>query len=149
MKKVRNNVQRKKIQSGRQVINEAITDGLFNDSMAYAIHPHTEPCVSLKIFDANSAYIPIGAKRRGTLIHDAPEHYDFIAQSLERKLLKRASKSEYLRLGVFVNVKNRDGVTYPTLRFGRLYSGEITFQEFCVAAARELLEFADLIKSHE
>ena len=149
MKKVRNNVQRKKIQSGRQVINEAITDGLFNDSMAYAIHPHTEPCVSLKIFDANSAYIPIGAKRRGTLIHDAPGHYDFIAQSLERKLLRCVSKSEYLRLGVFVNVKNRDGVTYPTLRLGRLYSREITFKEFCVAAARELLEFADLIKSRE
>ena len=147
-KKSKKSVQPKS-KSG-QVINEAITDGLFNDSMAYAIHPHTEPCVSLKIFDANSAYIPIGAKRRGTLIHDAPGHYDFIAQSLERKLLKRASKSEYLRLGVFVNVKrNRDGLIYPTLRFGRLYSGEITFKQFCVAAARELLEFADLIKSHE
>ena len=148
-KNSKKSVQRKKIQSGRQVINEAITDGLFNDSMAYAIHPHTEPCVNLKIMDTKCPYIHVGGKRRGTLIHDAPGHYDFIAQSLERKLLRCVSKSEYLRLGVFVNVKNRDGVTYPTLRFGRLYSGEITFKEFCVAAARELLEFADLIKSHE
>lgn len=146
-KKSKNSVQLKS-KSG-QVINKATTDGLFNDSMAYAIHPHTEPCVNLKIMDTKCPYIHVGGKRRGTLIHDAPGHYDFIAQSLERKLLKRASKSEYLRLGVFVNVKNRDGVTYPTLRFGRLYSGEITFQEFCVAAARELLEFADLIKGRE
>lgn len=139
MKKEKRNVQRTKNMAG-QVANEA---------MAYAIHPHTEICVDLKIMDTKCPYIHVGGKRRGTLIHDAPGHYDFIAQSLERKLLKRASKSEYLRLGVFVNVKNRDGVIFPTFRYGQLNKGNLSFKEFCILGAKELLEVSDLIKSHE
>lgn len=115
-----------------------------------AISSHTEICVNLKILDAKNAYIPLEGRRKGSLVHDAPGHFSFTTEKAMRKLAGVKSKNECLLSGQCINVKrNRDGVTYPTLRFGRLYSGEITFQEFCVAAARELLEFADLIKSHE
>ena len=145
-KKSKKSVQPKS-KSG-QVVNKATKDGLFNDSMAYAIHPHTEICVNLKIMDTKCPYIHVGGKRRGTLIHDAPGHFSFTTESTMQKLAK--VKSECLLSGTCVNVKkNRDGLIYPTLRFGRLYSGEITFKEFCILAARELLQVSDLIKSHE
>ena len=140
MKKyLKKTVQRTKNQTG-QVANEAMTVG--------AINSHTEICVDLKIMDTKCPYIHVGGKRRGTLIHDAPGHFSFTTESAMQKLAK--VKSECLLSGTCVNVKkNRDGLIYPTLRFGRLYSGEITFKEFCILAARELLQVSDLIKSHE
>ena len=147
MKKEKRNVQRTKNQSGRQVINEATTDGLFNDSMAYAIHPHTEICVNLKIMDTKCPYIHVGGKRRGSLVHDAPGHFSFTAESAMRKLAGVKSKNECLLSGQCVNVKrNRDGVIFPTFRYGQLNKGNLSFMEFCVLGAKELLQVSDLIE---
>lgn len=130
-------VQRKS--PSAQVIDKAIMmDGI-------VINPHTSRCVDLKILKSGSSYIPINEKCSGTLIHDAPGHYDFISRSLERKLLALVSKSECLRTGQFINVKkNLNEIIYPTIRHGLLYNEKISFAEFCVAAAKELLEVANL-----
>lgn len=150
-KNLKKNAQHAKEQAG-QVENSTMTlEGILTKQIAaYAIIPHTSRGVDLKILKPGSSYIPIEGICRGTIIHDGPGHYGFIARSLERKLLGLAPKSECLRLGQLVNVKqNCNGIAFPTFRYGRLYSCEITFRDFCIAAARELLEVADLTENHD
>lgn len=141
MKKLKNDVQRAKIKAG-QVANEAMTVG--------AINSHTEICVDLKILDTGCAYMPLKDERKGSLVHDAPGHFSFTTEKAMRKLAGVKSKNECLLSGQCINVKqNRDGVVFPTFRFGKLNKGNLSFKEFCILAARELLQVSDLIKSHE
>ena len=139
-KNSKKSVQRKS-KSG-QVANEAMTVG--------AINSHTEICVDLKILDTGCAYMPLKDERKGSLVHDAPGHFSFTTEKAMRKLAGVKSKNECLLSGQFVNVKrNRDGVIFPTFRYGQLYNGNLSFKEFCVLGAKELLEVSDLMKKQD
>lgn len=141
MKKIKKNVQRAKIKAG-QVANEAMTVG--------AISSHTEICVNLKILDTGCAYMPLKDERKGSLVHDAPGHFSFTTESAMQKLAGVKSKNECLLSGQCVNVKrNRDGVIFPTFRYGQLNKGNLFFKEFCISAAKELLEVSDLIEKQD
>lgn len=142
MTKTKNNVQRKKIQSGRQVINKTMTVG--------AISSHTEICVNLKILDAKNAYIPLEGRRKGSLVHDAPGHFSFTTEKAMRKLAGVKSKNECLLSGQCVNVRrNRNGVIFPTFRYGQLNKGNLSFKEFCILGAKELLEVSGLTEKQD
>ena len=139
-KNSKKSVQRKS-KSG-QVANEAMTVG--------AINSHTEICVNLKILDTGCAYMPLKDERPGSLVHDAPGHFSFTTESAMQKLAGVKSKNECLQSGQCVNVKrNRDGVIFPTFRYGQLYNGNLSFKEFCVLGAKELLEVSDLMKKQD
>ena len=132
-KKSKNSVQLKS-KSG-QVANKAMAMG--------AINSHTEICVDLKILDTGCAYMPIKDERKGSLVHDAPGHFKFTAESIMRKLARLKSPNERLLSGQCINVKgNSDGVIFPTFRYGQLNNGNLSFEEFCIVAAKELLNYA-------
>ena len=88
------------------------------------IFPHTED-TTLKLFMQTPGRPPVGAMLDGILFHDSEDHFCFAEKAKEKKV-KTVQRNPVIFAGGCVNV-------------------HLTFRDFCVAAAQELLTIARLL----
>jgi hypothetical protein len=87
--------------------------------------------------------MPVGAYINGTIEHDSEEHYTFTEGGLEKNATS-IMRSPHIYKGTCVNVVRRaDGNLYPTFNRPR-YTESFSFSDFCIAAAKELIEVSGL-----
>jgi len=116
----------------------AYRERLFKD-----LYPNTEPCTVLKLLTREPGRMPVGAYINGTIEHDSEEHYTFTEGGLENKATS-IMRSPHIYKGTCVNVVRRaDGNLYPTFNRPR-YTESFSFSDFCIAAAKELIEASSL-----
>ena len=117
----------------------AYRERLFKD-----LHPNTELCVDLKLYTREPGRMPVGAYINGTIEHDSEEHYTFTEGGIEEKKAVSILRSPHVYKGTCVNVVRRaDGNLYPTFNRPK-YSESFGFQDFCLEAAKELIEVSGL-----
>ncbi len=111
--------------------------------MKKVLFPNTEPCTVLKLLTREPGRMPVGAYINGTIEHDSEEHYTFTEGGLEKKAVS-IMRSPHIYKGTCVNVVRRaDGNLYPTFNRPR-YTESFSFSDFCIAAAKELIEASSL-----
>ena len=116
----------------------AYRERLFKD-----LFPNTEPCVDLKLLTRNPGSMNIGDCLFGSITRDGGRHFTFMHEVQEKKPSMihrnpRVFKGEYINI-----VRMEDGTMRPTFRYPR-YKDGFTFQDFCIAAAKELIEVSGL-----
>ena len=116
----------------------AYRERLFKD-----LFPNTEPCVDLKLLTRKPGSLNIGDSLPGSIIHDDERHFTFLQEVQEKKPSMihrnpRVFKGEYINI-----VRMEDGTMRPTFRYPR-YKDGFTFQDFCIAAAKELIAVSGL-----
>lgn len=117
---------------------EAETGQLFRD-----FYPNTELGIDLKLITRKPGRMRVNDSINCTLTHDDENHYTAVENALKRSVAEPRNAHIYVGDCVNVNVRT-DGIVYPTFRYGQLYSGKISFKDFCLAAAQELLTIARL-----
>ena len=122
-----------------EVEAEREADRLFVD-----IFPNTELGIDLKLMTRQPGRMPVGTYLDGVIKRDDDYHFSFVQNALERKEVTRRNPQIYK--GTCVNViQSKDGSLRPTFNRPR-YSESFTFQDFCHAAAEELLMVAGLVE---
>lgn len=107
------------------------------------VFPHTEPCIDLKLLTREPGRMHVGANLNGNLTRDGRDHFTFIEDAQERKLVRRYP---IVYKGYCINVTRRpDGSLLPHFRLPQ-YSKYYTFKDFCREAAEELLFVAGFIE---
>lgn len=107
------------------------------------LFPNTELCVDLKLFTRKPGSLNIGDCLLGSIIHDDERHFTFLQEVHEKKPSMihrnpRVFKGEYINI-----VRMEDGTMRPTFKYPR-YKDGFGFQDFCIAAAKELIEASSL-----
>ena len=118
---------------------EAETGQLFRD-----FYPNTELGIDLKLITRKPGRMRVNESIKCTLTYDDENHYTAVENALKRSVAE--SRNAHIYVGDCVNVNIRtDGIVYPTFRHGQLYSGNISFKDFSLAAAQELKMIASLL----
>lgn len=116
-------------------------DELFRD-----LWPNTELGINLKLLTRNPGRLPVGVPADGSIVNDGDDHFTFVENIIKKKTVLQRNPI-YLR-GEFVNVHiKEDGTLYPTFNRPR-FNKDLTFQDFCHKAAKELIFFACLIEKN-
>lgn len=125
----------------------AIIDGLFEgDQLFKDIHPNTELSVDLKLLTREPGRLDVGEYLDGVITRDGEDHYTFIQNATEQKEVLVIRRNPHVYLGKRINVVRKDdGSLYPTFNRPR-YSEQLTFKDFCLEAAEELLAVAGLVE---
>lgn len=110
------------------------------------IFPDTHLCVDLKLLTHKPGRMPMGEYLSGVLARDGEEHFCFIENASEKKVV--AVRNPHLFRGKCVNVIKKDDTLYLTFNRPQ-FSENFTFQDFCRAAAEELLMVAGLVGEEE
>ena len=154
------NKQNKETKAGSQEQNEPRLIGSIVEEMLHGrsllaqtcceqLHPHTEPCVDLKLLKQKPGRLRVGKCLEGILARDGREHFTFIEEASEMKRAAVVSRNPLVYAGACINVHRRDdGSLYPTFRHPQL-STFYTFRDFCREAAEELLMMAGLGEKNE
>ncbi len=101
-------------------------------------------CMDVKTYLRNDHITQIGKDYSGVLNRDSDYHYTFTEGGLEKKNAVSILRSPHVYRGSCVNVVRRaDGNLYPTFNRPK-YSEGFGFQDFCIAAAKELIEASSL-----
>ena len=168
-KKNNNNRERSEKQYGPRIVGEILHDYLENSdeplAVAYRKHiaetkeeeeedqlfrdlwPNTELSVDLKLLTRKPGRLKVGEHRKGELIRDGEFHLTFIESALG-KMGSVVKRNPIVYRGLYVNIHSReDGSLYPTFNRPR-FDKDLTFQDFCRKAAKELFFFACLIKKN-
>ena len=106
------------------------------------IFPDTHLCVDLKLLTRKPGRMPMGEYLSGVLARDGEEHFCFIENASEKKVV--AVRNPHLFRGKCVNVIKKDDTLYLTFNRPQ-FSEEFTFQDFCFEAAEELRIVASLL----
>lgn len=110
------------------------------------LFPDTHLDVDIKLLTCEPGRMAVGALLDGTLLRDGEEHFVFAQQSAEQSE-GAVPRNMHVHVGEFINVNRRgDGVVYPTFRYGKLFSENISFEDYCISAAKELLTVSRLFK---
>lgn len=121
---------------------EEVEDQLFRD-----LWPNTELSIDLKLLTRKPGRLKVGEHRKGELIRDGEFHLTFIESALG-KIGTVVQRNPIVYRGLYVNIHSReDGTLYPTFNRPR-FDKDLTFQDFCRKAAKELFFFACLIKKN-
>ena len=108
--------------------------------------PHffnTELCVDLKTILRSDRRAKMRKDYTGVLTRDGREHFTFIEEAQERKLVRRYP---FVYEGYCINVTRRDdGKLCPHFRLPH-YTKYYTFKDFCREAAEELLLIDSLLE---
>ena len=128
----------------------AILDEMLRGDSPFAVayrnrfFPDTHLGVDVKVFSTKPGRMPVGSFSEGYFTRSDEDKFLIIEKASEKKV-KTEPRNAHIYVGDCVNVNVRtDGVVYPTFRYGQLYSGKISFKDFCLAAAQELLTIARL-----
>ena len=110
----------------------------------WEVHPHTEPCVDLKLFTQRPGPLDVGAFLPGVITRDGEYHYAFVQNVVKERLTVRRTPCIYR--GAYLNVhRSDDGSMYVTFRRPRL-TKNFTFADYCRAAAEELFIVSGLVE---
>lgn len=105
--------------------------------------------MDVKTYLRNDHITQIGKDYSGVLNRDSDYHYTFVEDSLEKKNAVSILRSPHVYRGSCVNVVRRsDGNLYPTFNCPR-YTESFSFSDFCIAAAKELIEVSGLGESED
>ena len=109
-------------------------------------HFTTELCVDLKTILTSDRKAKRFKDYRGVLTRDGREHFTFLEDAQERKIVRRYP---CIYKGFCLNVHRRDdGLLYLNFRQPR-YTRFYTFRDFCREAAEELLMVVGLVEENE
>ena len=104
---------------------------------------NTELCVDLKTILLGDRRAKMRKDYTGVLTRDGRDHFTFIEEAQERKLVRR---HPLIYKGYCINVTRRpDGTLIPHFRLPQ-YTRYYTFRDFCREAAEELLMMAGLVE---
>lgn len=106
------------------------------------LFPDTFLDVDLKLLTRKPGRMPVGDCLSGVLARDGEEHFCFIENASEKKVV--AVRNPHLFRGKCVNVIKKDDTLYLTFNRPQ-FSEEFTFQDFCFEAAEELRIVASLL----
>lgn len=137
-----------------KVIGEVLNDYFAsNEPLAVAFHdrlfkdvfPDTHLDVDLKLMMREPGRIGIGAYLDGALTHDGENHFTFIQNASEKKMVME-QRNPHVYLGKRINVNRKgNGTLYPTFNRPH-YTKDFSFQDFCREAAEELLMVVGLLE---
>jgi len=101
-------------------------------------------CMDVKTYLRNDHITQKGKDYSGVLNRDSDYHYTFVEDAPKENLITIVRRSPHIYKGTCVNVVRRaDGNLYPTFNRPK-YSEGFGFQDFCIAAAKELIEASSL-----
>lgn len=110
----------------------------------WKVHPHTEPCIDLKLLTRRAGPMNVGDFLPGVITRDDEYHYSFVQNAGKERPVSR--RTPCIFRGMYVNVHRADdGTTFVTFRRPRI-TENLGFADFCCAAAEELIIVAGLIK---
>lgn len=125
--------------------NEPLPVAYRQHKLSECVYPHTELGIDLKLLMQTPGRPPVGAMLDGTLVHDSDEHFLFTEKVIGKKV-KTAQRNPVIFAGGCVNVHLlADGTKRPELCRPR-FNSDLSFCDFCIAAAQELLTIARLFK---
>ena len=126
----------------KQEENVAAEDEGQSDQLFKNIYPNTELGVDLKLFTRTLGRMKIGEFRHGAITRDGEDHFTFFESASEKKMNSSNKRNPHVLELNRINVNRKDdGTLYPTFNRPR-YTEELTFQDFCREAAKELLMVA-------
>lgn len=129
----------------REQIAETEEEDAEGDQLFRDLWPNTELSVDLKLLTRKPGRLKVGEHRKGELIQDGEFHLTFI-ESVLGKMGTVAKRNPIVYRGLYANIHSReDGSLYPVLTRPH-FDKDLTFQDFCRKAAKELIFFACLIK---
>ena len=103
-------------------------------------YPNTELGIDLKLMTKEPGRMAVGEFLDGAITHDGEDHFTFVQNDSEKKMLKVVQRNPHVYEGTYINVNRRnDGTLYPTFNRPR-FTEKFTFQNFCLLAAKELCE---------
>ena len=115
-------------------------DQLFRD-----LWPDTELSIDLKLLTRKPGRLPVGVPVDGSIINDGDDHFTFVENAI-RKMEVVVQRNPIVYRGKYINIhKREDGTLYPTFNRPH-FDKNLTFQDFCRKAAKELIVFACLVK---
>ena len=102
-------------------------------------YPNTELGIDLKLMTKEPGRMDVGEYLDGAITHDGEDHFTFVQNDQEKKLLKVVQRNPHVYEGKYINVnRKKDGTLYPTFNRPQ-FTENFTFQDFCQGAADELL----------
>jgi hypothetical protein len=126
----------------------AILDEMLRSESRFAVayrnhfYPDTHLDVDLKLISREPARMPVGAYLDGVITRDGEDHFCFIQNDDDKKRLVVTQRNPHVYLGKRFNVNRKDdGSLYPTFNRPRY----ISFKNFCLEAAEELIAVAGLV----
>ena len=121
-------------------MNKELNDNM-NESSSKAekgFYPNTELGIDLKLINRKPGRLGIGEYLDGVITHDGEDHFTFVQNDSEKKMLKVVQRNPHVYEGTYINVNRKnDGTLYPTFNRPQ-FSERFTFQDFCQGAANEL-----------
>ena len=115
-----------------------------SNELPAGLYPDTELCVDLKLLTRQPGRMPVDGLLDGVLMHDEERHFTFIQNRADRGRMVPDRRNPHVFRGEYVNViQLPDGSLYPTFNRPR-YSELFGFSDFCLLAARELIEVSSL-----
>ena len=101
-------------------------------------YPNTELGIDLKLMTKEPGRMAVGEYLDGAITHDGEDHFTFVQNDSEKKMLKPVQRIPHVSEGTFINVnRKKDGTLYPTFNRPQ-FTDSVTFQDFCQGAADEL-----------
>ena len=120
---------------------------MFEKSENKDLYPNNELCVDLKLMTREPGRMPVGAYLDGAITHDSEEHFTFVQNALDNKVVS-TKRNPHVYRGKRININRKDdGTLYPTFNRPQ-YTESLTFQDFCREAAEELLAVAGLVENY-
>lgn len=101
-------------------------------------YPNTELGIDLKLMTKEPGRMAVGEYLDGAITHDEEDHFTFVQNDSEKKMLKVVQRNPHVYEGKYINVnRKKDGTLYPTFNRPQ-FSERFTFRDFCQGAADEL-----------
>lgn len=118
------------------VLNGNMNESSSKDGKGF--YPNTELSIDLKLMTKEPGRMAVGEYLDGAITHDGEDHFTFVQNDSEKKMLKPVQRNPHVYEGTFINVnRKKDGTLYPTFNRPQ-FTESFTFQDFCQGAADEL-----------
>lgn len=109
-----------------------------------ALHPHTEPCIDLKLLTRRAGPMNVGNFLPGVITRDGEYHFSFVQNAARERMAAR--RTPCIFRGAYINVHRSDDGAM-SLSFRRpSFNNHFTFADFCRAAAEELFIVSGLVE---
>ena len=96
-----------------------VLNGNMNESSGKAgkgFYPNTELGIDLKLMTKEPGRMAVGEYLDGAITHDEEDHFTFVQNDSEKKMLKVVQRNPHVYEGKYINVnRKKDGTLYPTL----------------------------------
>ena len=95
------------------VLNGNMNESSSKDGKGF--YPNTELGIDLKLMTKEPGRMAVGEFLDGAITQDGEDHFTFVQNDSEKKMLKVVQRNPHVYEGTFINVnRKKDGTLYPT-----------------------------------